>query len=378
MADAFVEASAQAGIPRNDDFNGAEQDGTGRYQVTQRGGMRCSAAVAYLHPVVERPNLTVEPYTLTRRVLFDGTRAVGVETMRLGEITEHRAEREVILAGGAYNSPQLLQLSGIGPAEHLLMREIEVLLDQPEVGEHLIDHPAVSFVWTSPEAVSLLLALEPEALEEFEATQTGVLTSNLAETGGFIRVGADAPAPDIQYHAVAVQIIDEGLSDPLEHGMWISPCLLTPESRGSVRLASNDPTAKPVIRHNYYAAEADMTRQMAAMRLLLEITGQPALRPYCAEPFTYPDSESDDDLRAHIARNTTTLYHPVGTCAMGSVVDADLRVQGLQGIRVVDASVLPAVPRGNTNAPVIALAERAADLIAGRAPAAVAEARAVS
>src|SRR3954468_10334147 len=197
MADAFVEAAAQAGIPRNEDFNGAEQDGAGRYQVTQRGGMRCSASVGYLHPALERPNLTVEPYTLTRRVLFEGTRAVGVETMRLGEITEHRAEREVILAGGAYNSPQLLQLSGIGPAQHLQMREIEVLLDQPEVGDHLIDHPAVSFVWTSPEPLSLLLALEPEALEEFEATQTGVLTSNLAETGGFIRVEDGAPAPDI-------------------------------------------------------------------------------------------------------------------------------------------------------------------------------------
>jgi choline dehydrogenase len=171
-----------------------------------------------------------------------------------------------------------------------------------------------------------------------------------------------------------VQIVDEGLSDPEEHGIWISPCLLTPESRGSVRLASSDPTAKPVIRHNYYAAESDMQRQMAAMRLLLEIAGQPALRPYCAEPFTVPGSESDDDLREHVARHTTTLYHPVGTCAMGSVVDADLRVQGLEGLRVVDASVMPVVPRGNTNAPVIALAERAADLIAGRAPVTVAEA----
>jgi choline dehydrogenase len=311
-------------------------------------------------------------------VRFDGTRAVGVAAERFGEVMEFAAEREVLLCGGAYNSPQLLQLSGVGPAEHLLLREVEVVLDQPLVGENLSDHPAVTTVWTTPEPVSLLVALEPAALEQFQTEQAGPLTSNLAEAGGFARVEAGAPAPDVQFHAVPVQIVDEGLSDPLEHGMWISPCLLTPESRGSVRLASNDPTAKPIIRHNYYAAEADMTRQMAAMRLLLEITGQPALRPYCAEPFTYPDSESDEDLRAHIARHTTTLYHPVGTCALGSVVDADLRVQGLEGIRVVDASVMPVVPRGNTNAPVIALAERAADLIAGRAPAAVAEAAARS
>jgi choline dehydrogenase len=368
MAEAFVDASIEAGIPRNDDFNGAEQDGAGRYQVTQRGGMRCSASVGYLHPAMERPNLVVEPYMLTRRVLFDGTRAVGVEAMRLGEIQEFRAEREVILCGGAYNSPQLLQLSGIGPAEHLALREIEVLLDQPEVGESLIDHPAVSCVWTSPEEASLLLALEPAALEEFEATQTGVLTSNLAETGGFIRTDPSAPAPDVQFHAVPVQIIDEGLTDPTDHGMWISPCLLTPESRGSVRLGSNDPTAKPIIRHNYYAAEADMPRMIAGVRKLLDIVAQPAMRSYCAEPFTVPDGDDDEAIRRHVARNTTTLYHPVGTCSIGNVVDSDLRVLGVEGLRVVDASVMPMVPRGNTNAPTIALAERASDLIRGRTP----------
>jgi choline dehydrogenase len=165
-----------------------------------------------------------------------------------------------------------------------------------------------------------------------------------------------------------VQIVDEGQSDPTDHGMWMSPCLLTPESRGSVRLASSDPTAKPVIRHNYYAAEADMPRMIAGMRRLLEIVGQPALADFCVDPFTVPDGEDDDALRAHAARHTHTLYHPVGTCAMGTVVDADLRVQGVENLRVIDASVMPAVPRGNTNAPVIALAERASDLLRGRAP----------
>jgi len=368
MCRAWVEAAVQAGLPRNDDFNGPTQDGAGTYQVTQRGGMRCSAAVAYLHPAMERPNLVVEPWMLTHRVLFDGTRAVGVEASRLGETFEFRAEREVLLCGGAYNSPQLLQLSGICPAEHLEMREVEVLLDQPEVGENLGDHPAVTFVYTSTEPVSLLLALEPAALEEFEASQTGPFASNLAESGAFWRTRDDVPAPDIQYHAVPVQIVDEGTTDPLDHGMWMGPCLLTPESRGSVRLASSDPSAKPIIRHNYYAAEADMPRQIAGMRKLLEVARQAALAKYCAEPFTVPDGDSDEALRAHAARNTTTLYHPVGTCAMDSVVDAELRVLGVEGLRVVDASVMPVVPRGNTNAPTIALAERASDVIRGRQP----------
>jgi choline dehydrogenase len=244
-----------------------------------------------------------------------------------------------------------------------------VLLDQPLVGENLSDHPAVSTVFTTPEPVSLLQALEPAALEQFQTDQTGPFASNLAEAGGFARVmGGDAP--DIQFHAVPVQIVDEGTSDPAEHGMWISPCLLQPESRGSVRLASSDPSAKPIIRHNYYAAERDMATQMAGMRLLLEITRQPSLRPYCAAPFTVPVDDSDESMREHIARHTTTLYHPVGTCAMGSVVDAELRVEGVESLRVVDASVMPMVPRGNTNAPTIAVAERAADLIRGRAAAA--------
>lgn len=368
MCQAWVEAAVQSGMARNDDFNGPEQDGAGAYQVTQRGGMRCSASVAYLHAAIERPNLEVRAYTHAHRVLFDGTRAVGVEASQLGEVSEHRAQREVILCGGAYMSPQLLLLSGIGPAEHLTLREIEVLLDQPDVGENLSDHPAVTNVWTTPEPASLLLALEPAALEEFTADQTGPFASNLAEAGGFTRVGADAPAPDIQFHAVPVQIVDEGLSDPTDHGIWLSPCLLTPESRGTVTLASDDPHAKPVIRHNYYAAEADMALQMAGQRKLMDIAGQPALAPYCATPFTVPASDSDDDLRDHIARNTTTLFHPVGTCSIGRVVDADLRVLGADGLRVVDASVMPVVPRGNTNAPTIAIAERAADLLRGREP----------
>ena len=360
---AFVEAGVEAGLTRNEDFNGAEQDGVGMYQVTQRGGMRASASVAYLHPALERPNLTVMPYTLAGRVLFEGSRAVGVAATRFGEALELRAEREVILSGGAYNSPQLLMLSGIGPAEHLTLREVEVLLDQPAVGENLGDHPATYTVFTTPEPESLLLAREPAALAEFEATQTGPLASNLAESGGFARVGAGAEAPDVQFHVAPIQIVEEGMGDPEGHGVWISPCLLTPESRGSVRLASNDPTAKPIVRNAFYESAADMERMIAAVRLAEEICAQPSFGPYAAEPYTVPDGDSEEALRAHVAATTFEVYHPVGTCALGSVLDPELRVEGVEALRVVDASAMPTVPRGNTNAPTIALAERAADLI---------------
>jgi choline dehydrogenase len=368
ISPAFAEAGAEAGLARNEDFNGAEQDGVGMYQVTQRGGMRASAAVAYLHPASERPNLTVMPHMHVNRVLFDGGRAVGVEAAQLGEPRELRAEREVILCGGAYNSPQLLMLSGIGPAEHLAMREVEVVLDQPAVGENLSDHAASYAVWTTPEPESLLLALEPAALEEFTASQTGPFASNLAESGGFARVEPGIDAPDVQFHVAPVHIVDEGMGDPEGHGVWVSPCLLTPQSRGSVRLASNDPTAKPIVRNEFYSGEADMPRMIAALRLMEEICAQSAFRPYAAEPFTTPASDTEDDLRAHLAATTFPIYHPVGTCAIGSVLDADLRVQGVDGLRVVDASVMPGVPRGNTNAPTIAIAERAADLIRGVSP----------
>ncbi|HEX7291101.1 MAG TPA: GMC family oxidoreductase N-terminal domain-containing protein [Conexibacter sp.] len=368
MSQAWAEAAVQVGIPRNDDFNGAQQDGAGMYQVTQRGGLRASAAAAYLHPAASRPNLHVLTHMLVHRVLFEGTRAVGVEASQLGHVQELRAQREVILCAGAYNSPQLLMLSGVGPAEHLLLRELEVVLDQPAVGENLSDHAATYAVWGTEEPESLLLAREPAALERFMATQTGPLASNLAESGAFVRVEPHAPAPDVQFHAIPVQILDEGTADPEGHGMLVTPCLLTPEARGSVRLASNDPTARPIVRNAFYERERDLERMVAALRLTLEIAAQPAVARYCASGMVVPADDSDEALRAHARRTTFAIYHPVGTCAMGSVVDEQLQVNGLDGLRVVDASVMPVVPRGNTNAPTIAIAERAADLIKGAAP----------
>jgi choline dehydrogenase len=360
---AFVEAAVEAGLPRNDDFNGAEQDGAGMYQVTQRGGLRASAAATYLHPAAERPNLTVMPYMHVNRVLFEDTRAVGVEATQLGQPQELRAERETILCGGSFNSPQLLMLSGVGPTEHLALREIETVLDQPAVGENLSDHACAYEVWTTPEPESLLQALEPAALEEFMASQTGPFASNLAESGAFARIEPGAPAPDVQFHVAPMHIVDEGLGDPQGHGVWVSVCLLTPRGRGSVRLASKDPTAKPIVRNNFYSEEADQARMVEALRLTAEICAQPAMRPYCAEPFTVPSGEGDDALRAHLAQTTFPIYHPVGTCAIGSVVDAELRVQGLEGLRVIDASVMPTITSGNTNSPTVMIAERGAETI---------------
>jgi choline dehydrogenase-like flavoprotein len=367
ISHAFVEAGVQAGLAANEDFNGASQDGVGMYQVTQREGMRASAAVAYLHPAAARANLTVMPYMLVQRVLFEGTRAVGVQASQLGQVQELRAEREVILCGGSYNSPQLLMLSGLGPAEHLTMREVEVLLDRPAIGENLSDHPATQLVWTTPEPESLLLALEPAALEQYEADRTGPFASNLAEAGGFMRVESGAPAPDIQFHVAPVHIVEEGMRDPEAHGVWVSPCLLSEHSRGSVRLASNDPTSKAIIHNAFYTEGDDLQRMIAGLKAAIDICGQPAMRPYCAEPFNLPADDSDAALRMHAARTTFAIYHPVGTCRMGedaeAVVDPQLCVNGVEGLRVIDASVMPTVPRGNTNAPTIALAERAADPI---------------
>jgi choline dehydrogenase len=377
---AFVEAGKQAGMVYRDDFNAAEQDGVGLYDLTQRGGYRCSTALGYLHPAMERPNLTVVPYMRATRVLLDGTRARGVEGLQLGETTEFLAEREVILSGGAYNSPQLLMLSGVGPADHLGLRQIEVVLDHPQVGQNLQDHPAAGGAWTTDQPVSLIVAALPdtaaEHLEDFTQNGHGPLTSNIGEGGGFIRTRAGLPAPNAQFHAVPVMFIEEGLADPPDHGMLLSVCLLKPDSRGEVTLPSADPTAKPVIRHNYYAAESDMEQMVEAIGAVMDVAGQEALRPYAQHPYEVPASDSDADVRAHIRRQTQTIYHPAGTCAIGTVVDPELRVQGLEGLRVVDASVMPTVTRGNTNAPTIAIAERAADLIRGVAPARLEEAAA--
>jgi choline dehydrogenase-like flavoprotein len=368
MSAAFVEAAVQAGFPANDDFNGPRQDGFGVYQLTQRDGRRCSSATAYLHPALGRPNLTVETDLQVHRIVFDGGRARAVVGERPDRRIEIRAEREIIVCAGAYNSPQLLMLSGVGPADELAALGIPVVADQPMVGRNLQDHPAANLVFTTSRPVSLLVAGEPRYVRQYAEERRGPLTSNVPEAGGFVRTAADLPAPDVQFHASPLMLLDGGLAAPTDHAISFGPCLLTPLSRGTVELASADPTAKPRIRHNYYSEEDDLRRMAEGLRIGLEIARQKALEPYAEKAHLVPASGSDADLRAYARRCTQTLFHPAGTCAMGDVVDADLRVRGVEGLRVVDASVMPVLVRGNTNAPVIAIAERAADLIRGSVP----------
>jgi choline dehydrogenase len=366
MTEAFLEACDQASQLRNDDFNGAEQDGFGRYQVTQGDGRRCSTAVGYLHPAMSRANLTVEPFTLVHRVLFENGRAVGVEASRLQELKEFRAAREVILCGGAYNSPQLLMLSGVGSPELLTMLQIPVVAELPAVGQNLQDHAGSGLLWTHDEPVSLLTAMTDENAELFAREGSGPLTSNGVETGGFLRTREDLPAPDLQFHAAGAMLLDEPI---YEHGFTLAVYPVKPASRGWLTLRSADPTVAPFILHNYYAEDSDMETIMRGLRFAYEIAAQPALARYITRPYDEPATDSDEDLRAYLRRQTYTTFHPVGTCRMGSdaeaVLDNELRVRGVDGLRVIDASVMPSVTRGNTNAATIAIAERAADLLRG-------------
>ena len=372
LMDAWVEAAEQAGLQRNADFNGPQQDGVGFYQLTQRGGMRCSAAVAYLHPAMQRPNLHVMTDALVTRLLLEGTRVVGVEVEHQGEIKPLRAEREVIVAAGAYNSPQLLMLSGIGPAAELALYGLRAVTDLP-VGRNLQDHPA-SLLGLLVGVETLISAETAENVALLQTEGRGPLTSNIGEAGGFWRSRDDVDAPDIQFHATPVMFADQGLRLPTDHACMWGPCLLKPRSRGRVYLRSLLPTAKPHIVHSYYEAEEDRAAMIAAIGKCMDIAEQPALRRHeLAKHDLYPASRDEAQVWDYVQRTTQTLYHPVGTCAMGSVVDAELRVFGVEGLRVVDASVMPTIVRGNTNAPVIMIAEKASDLILGREAARLAD-----
>lgn len=364
---AFIDAALEAGIAANDDFNGPQQDGVGWYQVTQRDGMRCSAAVAYLHPVLERPNLHVETDAYVTRLLLEGSRAVGVEVDQHDTTRQIRAQREVILSAGAYQSPQILMLSGIGPAEELALGGIAPVLDLP-VGRGLQDHIATWITCTTDQP-SLLTEETEENVVLLQTQQRGPLTSNFAESGGFLRTRDELDAPDVQLHMIPILFPEAGAGEILADGWALSACVLRPTSTGFVKLRARVPTAKPRILHNYLTTEEDRATLIAGVRRCLQIAGQPALRAVTTGPYGMPDDDSETSLIAHIERNSTTLFHPVGTCAMGAVVDSELRVLGAEGLRVVDASVMPTLIRGNTNAPVMMIAERAADLLRGRSTA---------
>jgi choline dehydrogenase len=364
---AFVAAARHCGLPENPDFNGASQDGVGFYQVTQRDGRRASAADAYL--TTRSPNLTIITEALATGVLIEGGRAAGVTYVQHGTERTARAGAEVILAAGAVNTPQLLMLSGIGPADELREAGIFVVEDSPAVGANLADHPAVPLVWATPGVRGLWERGGNAGFVRWRLTHRGPLTSNLAESGGFTRTDPSLPAPDVQWHVLPGPFLNEGLTDPARRAISVLVTLVDVRSRGRIRLRSRDPRHRPVIDPGYLSDSRDVTALTAGVRLTREIVAAPPLARMCASELT-----STNDIR----QNIVTLYHPVGTCAMSGedrpgALDNKLRVRGVRGLRVVDASVMPTVPRGNTNAPVIAIAERAADLIAGRAPLAPAD-----
>ena len=365
LVDTMIAAAIESGMPANDDHNGEVQDGAGRDQFTIRDGRRDSTASAYLRPAIARGNVDVITNAHASRLLFEGDRVVGVEYLKDDVLQELRAEREVLMSCGAYGSPQLLMLSGIGPAAHLAPMGIEVRQDLP-VGEGLQDHPVCSLQWLSNEP-SMLAGFSPEAAAQYEADASGPLSSNVGEGCTFLRSDPDLPAPDLQFIFGPLHLHEEFLGAITDDAYFFGPALVKPTSRGRVTLRSPVFHAKPRILHNYLGTEQDRRAMIEGMRIAMGVGEQSALDAARGARFAYPASDSDADIMDFIQRRTHTVYHPVSTCAIGPVVDSELRVHGVEGLRVVDASVMPSVPRGNTNAPVIMVAEKAADMIRGLA-----------
>lgn len=372
----FIEAAQQAGHRVNADFNGAEQDGVGYFHVAQKGGERCSNARAYLHDTVARPNLTVVTDVRVTRVLFDGKRAGGVRYYALGAYREVHARCEVILSAGAVGSPQLLLLSGIGPRDELARHSIAVVHELPGVGKNLQDH--LDAIVSMRNRTRLAISLHPlslfrsiRALLLYLFKRRGELTSNVAEAGGFVRSSPAEPIPDLQLHFVPAGNSEHGQNLlPLLRGYAHSllSCDLRPLSRGEIRLASTDPLVAPLIDPRHFEHERDLDKLVVAIRKAREIFAQPAFAAHNGEELEPGAAlQTDAELKQWLRGHAETLYHPVGTCKMGTdalaVVDPRLRVHGLAGLRVVDASIMPTLIGGNTNVPTTMIAEKAADMI---------------
>jgi choline dehydrogenase-like flavoprotein len=370
----FVEAAVQAGFRHTVDFNTGDQEGVGTYQVTQKGGERCSAARGYLESARNRANLAVLTGAEALGVRFAGGRAAGVEYMRAGQADVVMANREVILAAGAFKSPQLLMCSGIGPKAHLLEHGIVPVVDAPEVGANLHDH--VDYVinrrFSSTDLVGMSLRGGWRMLQEirrYRRERTGTITTNFAETGGFVRTRDDLAEPDIQFHFVIAMVDNHNRTMHWGHGYSLHACALKPKSRGTLALTSPDPRAAPRIDPAFLSDPEDVATLVRGFGVMRRILEAPAFAPYRG-PELYTEGLAADDERgieAAIRERADTIYHPVGTCRMGSdprsVVDLELRVRGVQGLRVVDASVMPELIAGNTNAPTIMIAEKAAEMI---------------
>jgi choline dehydrogenase len=373
LSEVFIDAAVAAGYPRNTDFNGEDQEGFGWYQVTQKNGARCSTAASFLREARSRPNLTVRTHAEVQHVLFAATRAIGVDYRHHGRLKRAEAG-EVILAGGAINSPQLLMLSGIGPADHLREHGIGVRQDLEGVGGNLQDHLDICSLTHCTEAITYDKTNDIAIALEFFFKRTGIGTSNIAETGGFLRSRfAEDERCDMQFHFVPAMLDDHGRNKLEGHGYTLHACMLHPKSRGTLRLKSTDPR-QPIAIHANYLSDAggyDLKMLVEATRISHSIFAQGPFDKYRgSEIFPAVDIADDRAVEAFIRRKAETVYHPVGTCRMGTdagaVVDSELRVHGIDGLRVVDASVMPDVPSGNTNAPTIMIAERASDLILGK------------
>jgi choline dehydrogenase len=379
MSELLVRAAAATlGVRENRDFNGAEQEGVGLHQATIRQGKRCSTSVGFLTPARSRPNLTVLADTLVTAVVIEQGRAVGVRYRRGGQEQVARAEREVLLSAGAIGSPHLLLLSGIGPADELRAAGVPVVADVPGVGKNLQDHLLVSVAYRDRSRTTG--GVTPVNLvgwlARYLVTGRGPLASNVAESGGFVRTRREEPRPNLQFHFLPVgsgqESFDNEIFAPTGHAFSLLPTLLYPASRGEIRLRSRSPAEPPAIDPGYLSAPEDLEVLVQGVKMAREVAAHPMLDHARGEPLgIVTNARGDADLRAAIRRNTNTIFHPVGTCKMGSdprsVVDAELRVRGVPGLRVIDASIMPTIPGGNTNAPTIMIAEKAADLVRARA-----------
>ena len=362
LTDLMLEAAVQAGYEHIPDLNVDRPEGVSRFQLTQRNGMRWSSADAFLHPAADRPNLEVRPHVFVERIVFEGDRAVGVELVSGSARETVRAEREVIVSGGAYQSPVLLMLSGIGPAQELEFFGIPVRQDLP-VGENLQDHCMVNVNYLTDEP-GLFGIFTPENFALLEAEGRGPLTSNYPEAGGFFTTRSGLPAPDVEFHFAAAPFFDQGLTPPPDNGFAFGPVVIKPTSRGKVGLRTPMPESKPTVRCNFLTTPEDRASVLEGVRIALDIASRPALQALIREPLSVPASDSEKDILDWVERASQTVYHPTSTCAMGSVVDPELRVHGVDGLRVVDASVMPTITRANTNAATIMIGEKAAEMVA--------------
>ncbi len=373
MCDVFIKAGQEIGLPHNEDFNDDDQIGVGYYQVTQRDGQRCSAAKAFLHPVTDRKNLTVITDAQVTKVLLEGKKAVGVQYNKGNELIEIKAAKEVVLSGGAINSPQVLLLSGIGAKKDLDAFGIEQVHELPGVGENLQDHLDIILLHKSSKNLSYGFSLSAipkmiKAFFDYVFFKKGMLTSNGAESGGFVKSRPELKDADLQFHFTPAYLVDHGKEQSWGHSYSLHICALHPKSKGTVKLKSADPLAHPAIQYNYLDHPDDVRDMIAAVKIGRQILNAKAFDDYRASE-TRPGNEvqTDAEIEQFVREKAETVYHPVGTCKMGNdamaVVDDQLRVHGIENLRVADASIMPTVLGGNTNAPSMLVGLKAAQMI---------------